>query len=201
MTTGMQSHVRCHWCNMRNPLYVHYHDTEWGVPLHDERTLFEMLLLECFQAGLSWECILNKREAFRKAFDGFDSGKVSAYDTARMEALSHDPGIVRNRLKIAAAVVNAGVFRAIAAEWGSFDRYIWSFTGGKTVFECDKTSSPLSDRISKDLKKRGMKFVGTTIVYSYLQAIGIVNSHEEGCWLHGVDRAKDCRATTEETDK
>ena len=175
---------RCHWCNLNNPLYVAYHDTEWGVPVHDDRKLFEMLILECFQAGLSWECILNKREAFRKAFDDFDYQKVAEYDDVKLEALRHDEGIVRNRLKIAAAVSNAKAFMEIQAEFGSFDRFIWSFTDGKVIHEWERTSSPLSDTISKELRKRGMKFVGTTIVYSFLQAIGIVNSHEMGCWLH-----------------
>lgn len=175
---------RCRWCNTSNPLYVAYHDAEWGVPVHDDDKLFEMLLLESFQAGLSWECILNKREAFRKAFDGFDCKRVAGYDSARIEALCHDKGIVRNRLKIAAAVGNAKVFQRIQDEFGSFDRYIWHFTRGGIIHECDKTSSPLSDTISKDLRKRGMKFVGTTIVYSFLQAIGIIFSHEERCWRH-----------------
>ena len=175
---------RCRWCNTNNPLYVAYHDTEWGVPVHDDDKLFEMLLLESFQAGLSWECILNKREAFRRAFDGFDCKKIAEYDSARIEALCCDKGIVRNRLKIAAAVSNAKVFQKIQSEFGSFDHYIWHFTNGVTIRECDKTSSPMSDSISKDLKQRGMKFVGTTIIYSFLQAVGIIFSHEEGCWLH-----------------
>ncbi len=175
---------RCRWCNMDNPLYVNYHDTEWGVPEHDDRKLFEMLVLEGFQAGLSWECVLNKREAFRKAFDDFDYNKVAEYDTVKLKSLCQDEGIIRNKLKIAAAVSNARVFRNIQAECGSFDKYIWSFTDGKTIYEHGKTSSSLSDAISKDLKKRGMKFVGTTIIYAYMQAVGIINSHEEGCWLH-----------------
>ena len=178
------SKSRCRWCNMNNPLYVDYHDKEWGVPVHDDGKLFEMLLLESFQAGLSWECILNKREAFREAFDGFEYKKVAEYDDAKQEALRQNAGIVRNRLKISAAIDNAKGFMEIQKEFGSFDRYIWNFTEGKTIYECDKTSSLLSDTISKNLKKRGMKFVGTTIIYSYLQAIGIINSHEEGCWLH-----------------
>lgn len=176
--------TRCHWCNLNNPLYVAYHDKEWGVPVHDDGKLFEMLILECFQAGLSWECILNKREAFRKAFDGFDYHIVAEYGADKLEALRHDEGIVRNRQKIAAAVSNAKAFMDIQSEFGSFDRFIWSFTNGKVIYEWERTSSPLSDTISKELKKRGMKFVGTTIVYSFLQAIGIINSHEEGCWLH-----------------
>ncbi len=178
------SKSRCRWCNMNNPLYVDYHDKEWGVPVHNDDKLFEMLILESFQAGLSWECVLNKREAFRKAFDGFDYKQVAEYDDAKQEALRQNEGIVRNRLKISAAVGNAKVFMEIQKEFGSFDRYVWSFTEGKTVYECDKTSSPLSDTLSKDLKKRGMRFVGTTIIYAYLQAIGIINSHEDGCWLH-----------------
>ena len=178
------SKSRCRWCNMNNPLYVDYHDKEWGVPVHDDGKLFEMLLLESFQAGLSWECILNKREAFREAFDDFNYKKVAEYNNVKQETLRQNEGIVRNRLKISAAVGNAKVFMEIKKEFDSFDQYIWSFTEGKTIYEYDKTSAPLSDTISKDLKKRGMKFIGTTIIYSYLQAIGIINSHEEGCWLH-----------------
>lgn len=181
---SISSRPRCHWCNLANPLYVSYHDQEWGRAVHDDHTLFEMLVLESFQAGLSWECVLNKRAAFRRAFDGFDYVKVARYDDARQEALRHDEGIIRNRMKIAAAVTNAQAFMRIQAEWGSFDRYIWSFTQGVTIYEWDRTSSPLSDIISKDLKRRGMRWVGTTIVYSYLQAIGIIQSHEPGCWLH-----------------
>ncbi len=163
-------------------MYVRYHDEEWGVAVHEEQRLFEMLVLEGFQAGLSWECILNKREAFREAFDGFDYTKVAEYDATKMELLRECQGIVRNRLKIAAAVTNARVFIQIQKEWGCFDRYIWHFTDGKTIYECDRTTSPLSDTISKDLRRRGMRFVGTTIIYSYLQAIGIINGHEKGCW-------------------
>ena len=176
--------VRCPWANPKNPAYLHYHDFEWGVPVHDDHTLFEMLILEGFQAGLSWECILNKRQAFRGAFDGFDVKTVAGYSQEKLEALAQDPGIVRNRRKIAAAVQNAAVFLAIQREWGSFSRYIWHFTGGRVVYETGAVSSPLSDQVSADLKKRGMTFVGTTIVYSYLQAIGVINSHEPGCFLH-----------------
>lgn len=181
---GISNQPRCHWCNLANPLYVRYHDQEWGRAVHDDHALFEMLVLESFQAGLSWECVLNKREAFRRAFDGFNCVKVAAYDAHRLEALAHDEGIIRHRLKIAAAVTNAQAFMRIQAVWGSFDRYIWSFTQGATVYEHDRTSSPLSDTISKDLKRHGMRWVGTTIVYSYLQAIGIIQGHEPGCWLH-----------------
>lgn len=174
---------RCHWCNMANQTYVAYHDNEWGVPVHDDGKLFEMLLLESFQAGLSWECILNKREAFRKAFDDFDYKKISHYDENKLQSLMQDKGIVRNRLKIKAAVTNARIFRKIQMECGSFDRYIWSFTNGNIVYETGLATSPLSDAISKDLRKMGMKFVGSTVIYAYLQAVGIINSHEEGCWL------------------
>lgn len=183
-TSIEQGKVRCHWCNLSNPLYVAYHDEEWGVPVHDDKKLFEMLLLETFQAGLSWECVLNKREGFRRAFDGFDYQKIALYDKDKISSLAQAEGIIRNHLKISAAVTNARIFMDIQKEIGSFDQYIWHFTNGRTVYECDKTSSPLSDLISKDLKKRGMKFVGTTIIYSYLQAIGIINSHEERCFLH-----------------
>ena len=194
---SISSTPRCHWCNLANPLYVSYHDKEWGRAVHDDHTLFEMLVLESFQAGLSWECVLNKRAAFRRAFDDFDYVKVAWYDDARQEALRHDEGIIRNRMKIAAAVTNAQAFMRIQAEWGSFDRYIWSFTQGVTIYEWDRTSSPLSDTISKDLKRRGMRWVGTTIVYSYLQAIGIIQSHEPGCWLH-KERLNQSLASTDQ---
>ena len=174
---------RCPWADPGNPVYIRYHDQEWGVPVHDDRRLFEMLVLESFQAGLSWACILNKREAFRRAFDGFDLEKVCAYGPEKVQALLEDAGIVRNRRKIQAAVQNARVFRQIQGEWGSFDAYLWHWTGGETLREVGKTSSPLSDAISKDLKGRGMSFVGTTIVYAYLQAVGVIFSHEAGCFL------------------
>ena len=173
---------RCSWANPKNPLYIRYHDEEWGVPVHDDRRLFEMLILESFQAGLSWECILNKREAFRRAFDGFDLEKVCAYGEEKLAALEQDPGIVRNKLKIRAAVNNARIFRAIRQEWGSFDRYLWHWTEGKPVFETGRVSSERSDAGSGDLKRRGMKFVGTVIIYSCLQAVGGGNSHEETCF-------------------
>ena len=174
---------RCGWCNPNNPLYIAYHDEEWGVPQHDDGKLFELLVLESFQAGLSWETILNKREAFRSAFGGFDPEAVAAYGEERTAALLEDRSIVRNRRKIAAAVRNAGVFLEIQAEWGSFSRYIWHFTDGQVVYETGKASSPLSDRVSADLRRRGMTFVGTTIVYAYLQAIGVIHSHDPGCFL------------------
>ena len=174
---------RCHWANPKNEKYIRYHDEEWGVPLYDGTKLFEMLILECFQVGLSWECVLNKREAFREAFDDFDLEKVSSYDEEKIEELKNNPLIIRNRLKIQAAVTNAKVFRDIQKEYGSFSEYLWHWTGGKVIYENTKTTSPLSDEISKDLKKRGMKFVGTTVVYSYLQAVGVISSHEDGCFL------------------
>ncbi len=174
---------RCAWVNMKNPLYIKYHDTEWGVPCHDDRALYELLILECFQAGLSWECVLNKRQGFRNAFDGFDIDKVISYDEKKQEELLADPSIIRNRLKVKAGITNSIVFKQIQQEFGSFDSYIWSFTDGKIVKEeySLRTTSPLSDRISKDLKKRGMKFVGSTIIYSYLQAIGMIDGHGKEC--------------------
>lgn len=174
---------RCPWANPKNELYIRYHDEEWGVPVHDDHQLFEMLILESFQAGLSWECVLNKRESFRRAFDDFDLDKVCAYGPGKLESLAQDCGIIRNRRKISAAVRNAQVFRKIQQEYGSFSAYLWHWTGGKTIFERGKASSPLSDAISNDLKKRGMTFVGTTIIYAYLQAVGVIDSHEEGCFL------------------
>lgn len=175
--------TRCRWANPDNALYLQYHDKEWGVPVYDDHKLFEMLILECFQAGLSWECVLNKREAFRKAFDGFDLDKVCNYNEEKMENLRQNPGITRNRLKIRAAVSNARIFREIQKEYGSFSAYLWHWTDGKVVCEKDAVSSPLSDAISKDLQKRGMKFVGTVIIYAYLQAVGMIWSHEDGCFL------------------
>ena len=175
--------TRCFWANPKNDLYIRYHDEEWGVPVHDDHRLFEMLVLESFQAGLSWECILNKREHFRKAFDNFDLEKVCGYDDLKIEALCQDPGIVRNRRKIEAAVNNAKVFRFIQKEYQSFSNYLWHWTDEKIVYETGLSSSPLSDAISADLKKRGMKFVGTTIIYAYLQAVGVIYSHERGCFL------------------
>ena len=175
--------MRCRWANPQNERYIRYHDEEWGVPVHDDKKLFEMLILECFQAGLSWECVLNKREAFRAAFDGFDLDKVCAYDEARLEELQNDPGIIRNRLKIQAAVTNARIFRDIRREYGSFSDYLWHFADGKIIRENDRTTSPLSDAVSKDLKKRGMKFVGTTVIYAYLQAVGVISAHTDECFL------------------
>lgn len=174
---------------MGNPLYIRYHDEEWGIPEHSDQKLFEMLLLECFQAGLSWECVLNKREAFRTAFDHFDADKIACYGEEKIQQLMNNPAIIRNRLKIKASITNAVVFKEIQAEYGSFDAYIWGYTNGETIIEeyTVRTTSPLSDRISKDLKKRGMKFVGSTIIYSYLQAIGILNAHGKECDWHKHD--------------
>ena len=175
---------RCFWVNLNNPLYVDYHDNEWSVPKHDDRDLYELLLLESFQAGLSWECVLNKRENFRKAFDNFDIDKVVNYDETKIQELLNNKSIIRNRLKINASIKNSKIFKLIQQEFGSFDKYIWGFVSNKTIREdcSDKTASELSDLISKDLKKRGMSFVGTTIIYSYLQAIGVINGHCNNCF-------------------
>ena len=175
---------RCRWVNPNNELYLKYHDEEWAVPSYDDAYLYEMLLLESFQAGLSWECILNKRENFRQAFDNFNYQKISKYDNNKINELINNQGIIRNKLKINAAVNNAKVFIKIKEEYQTFSNYIWSFTNNKTLKNIYATSNELSDEISKDLIKRGMKFVGTTIIYSYLQAIGIINDHEKNCFLH-----------------
>lgn len=175
---------RCKWVDETNELYVKYHDMEWGVPSYDDHYLFEMLLLESFQAGLSWITILKKREAFREAFDNFDVIKVSQYDEAKILSLMSNQKIVRNQLKIRATVNNAKIFIKIQQEFGSFANYIWSFTDGKIIYnENDElpTTSSLSDQVSADLKRRGMKFVGSTIIYSYLQAMGVINDHETTC--------------------
>ena len=178
--------MRCYWANPKNERYICYHDEEWGVPVHDDQKLLEMLILECFQAGLSWECVLNKRDAFRKAFDGFDLEKICAYHEDKLEMLRNNPEIIRNRLKIQAAVINAQAFRKIQKEYGSFSEYLWHWTDGRVIQETGKTCSELSDTISKDLKKYGMKFVGTTVVYAYLQAIGVIWSHENECFCSRV---------------
>lgn len=180
--------TRCTWANPNNPTYLAYHDNEWGVPVFDDQKLFEMLILECFQAGLSWECILNKREAFREAFCNFDIDAVCAFDQRKIEELLQDTRLIRNRLKMQAAVNNARTFKLVQEEFGSFSAYLWNWTSRKTIQETGLSSSPLSDALSKDLKKRGMKFTGTTIVYSYLQAVGIIDSHEEGCYLCHTDK-------------
>lgn len=179
---------RCHWANTSNKLYVDYHDHEWGVINHNDDYLFEMLLLESFQAGLSWECILNKRNYFKEAFDNFDYNLISKYDDKKIEELLNNKNIIRNKLKIKAAINNANIFIDIKNEYGSFDKYIWSFTDNKVIYSNGtKTTSELSDIISKNLKKKGMKFVGSTIIYSYLQAIGVIYDHEVNCSLYKED--------------
>jgi len=174
---------RCSWVNPNDPMYVKYHDEEWSKPLHDERALYELFILETFQAGLSWATILHKRENFRRAYEGFIPERVAAFDTAKIEELMQDAGIIRNRRKIEASIINSRIFLEIAREFGSFDRYIWGFTNGKSVREsCElRTTSPLSDEISKDLKRRGMKFVGSICIYSTLQAIGVLAAHTDEC--------------------
>jgi DNA-3-methyladenine glycosylase I len=177
---------RCAWA--RGDQYVAYHDEEWGVPVHDDRTLFEFLILEGAQAGLSWSTILNKRENYRKAFDRFDAKKVARYDERKIAALLENEGIVRNRLKVNAAVTNAKAFLAVQKEFGSFDAYAWRFTAGKTIQNRWKdklpASTPESDAMSKDLRKRGFTFVGSTICYAFMQATGMVNDHALACFRH-----------------
>ena len=180
----MQEKIRCKWCNLKNPLYVKYHDEEWCKPNFNEKYLYEMLILESFQAGLSWECILNKREDFRKAYDNFDIDKICRYTDKKIEQLLSNEKIIRNKLKIKASINNSKIFRNIQKEYGTFYNYLNEFINGKTFYEIDKTTSELSDSISKDLQKRGMKFVGSTIIYSYLQAIGVIYSHDKQCFLY-----------------
>lgn len=175
---------RCAWCNLKNQKYVEYHDNEWGITNFDDKYLFEMLILESFQAGLSWECVLNKRDSFRQAYDNFDLEKVCNYDEKKKQELISNAEIIRNKLKVNASVNNAKIFRDIKNEFGTFYNYLKTFTNGETYYEVGLTSSELSDKISKDLKKRRMKFVGTTIIYSYLQAVGIINSHDKDCFMH-----------------
>ncbi len=178
---------RCDWCGT-DELYMRYHDEEWGVPVHDDNKHFEFLVLESAQAGLSWYTILKKRENYRKAYDGFDPNKVASYDAAKVSALLDDAGIVRNRKKIEASITNAQAFLAIQREFGSFDNYIWGFVGGRPVvtdyvsIRDVPATTLLSDALSKDLKKRGMRFFGSTIVYAHLQATGIVNDHTNDCF-------------------
>jgi len=183
-----QNLVRCGWA--KNDLAISYHDCEWGVPQHDDRVLFEFLILEGAQAGLSWDTILKKRENYRAAFDGFDAKKIALYDRRKMQALMRDAGIVRNRLKIAAAVQNAKAFLEVRKEFGSFDRYIWQFVGGKPRINAWKprqsipASTAESDAMSKNLKKRGFTFVGSTICYAFMQATGMVNDHAVECFRY-----------------
>jgi len=180
---------RCPWCG-EDPLYQHYHDNEWGVPLHDDRALFEFLTLEGAQAGLSWITILRKRDNYRAAFDNFDAAKVARYTARKVEKLLQDPGIVRNRLKVESTISNARAFLETQAAFGSFDRYLWDFVDGQpiinrfTSLEQVPASTPLAEKLSKDLKKRGFRFVGPTIVYAHMQATGMVNDHLVGCHRH-----------------
>lgn len=179
---------RCGWCNS-SALYQKYHDEEWGKPVYDDATLFEFLLLETFQAGLSWITILNKRDNFRRAFDAFDYKKIAKYSDDKIQDLLQDAGIIRNKLKVYSAVTNAQNFIKIQEEFGSFSKYIWAFVDHTPINNCPKTlkevpaTSPLSDAISKDLKKRGFKFVGSTVIYAHMQATGMVNDHIESCWI------------------
>ncbi len=184
---------RCSWCNPHNPLYIAYHDTEWGVPLHDDTRLFELFVLETFQSGLSWECVLNKREAFRKAFSGFSPEAVAQYGEKEVQALLSNAGIIRNKLKIKAAIHNAKVFLEIQKAFGSFDKYLWGFTHGETLYETGRVSSPLSDAVSRDMKRRGFKQIGTVTAYSFLQAAGLVNSHDAGCFLYSSQESDSAR--------
>lgn len=187
-TTPKADVIRCRWAS--NPLAIQYHDREWGVPQHNDRVLFEFLILEGAQAGLSWDTILRKRAAYRKAFDGFDPAKVARYDRRKVRALLADEGIVRNRLKIDSAISNARAFLAVQKEFGSFDRYLWQFVGGNPRVNAWRlggkvpASTAESDAMSKDLKKRGFNFVGSTICYAFMQAVGMVNDHAVECFRY-----------------
>lgn len=174
---------RCSWCNLKNEKYVKYHDTEWGVLNTNEEYLYKMFILETFQAGLSWECILNKEDEFIKAYDNFDIDKVIKYDDKKISELLNNANIIRNKLKIKASITNSIIYKKIINEFGSFYNYLKTYSKDKIYYENDKVTSFLSDVISSDLKKRGMKFVGSVTIYSYLQAIGIIYSHEKGCFL------------------
>ena len=183
------SPIRCPWAT--NDLSIRYHDEEWGTPVHDDRTLFEFLILEGAQAGLSWDTILKKRENYRAAFDNFDPQKIARYDRRKIQTLMNNAGIIRNRLKIASAVKNAKAFLKVQDEFGSFDAYIWQFTGGAPIVNARRSMKQVpartaeSDAMSKDLKKRGFSFVGTTICYAFMQAVGMVNDHLTGCFRYG----------------
>ena len=193
--SGIESNKRCPWC-LGSDAYIAYHDREWGTPVHDERMLFELLILEGAQAGLSWSTILNKRDNYRKAFDHFDARKIARYTDSKVARLLADAGIVRNRLKIAAAIQNAKAFLAVQEEFGSFDRYIWTFVDGKPKQHRRRSLKQVpartaeSDAMSKDLLKRGFKFVGSTICYAFMQATGMVNDHLVGCFRHEEVQAK-----------
>lgn len=178
---------RCGWVDEKSEIYIKYHDEEWGIPKYDDRELFELLILEGFQSGLSWITVLKKRDAFRNSFDNFDVNKVAKYDNGKVNELLKNAAIIRSKNKIESAINNAKVFMKIQKEYGSFSKYIWGFTDGKIIKNTDDkfvVSSPLSDKISKDLRKRGMKYVGTIIIYSYLQSIGIINDHEKACFKY-----------------
>ena len=183
----MMEKNRCGWCE-KDDLYREYHDTEWGTPVYDDPKIFEFLILETFQAGLSWYTILSKRENFRKAFENFDVVKIAQFSEHKLEDLMQDAGIIRNKLKIKAAVTNAQAFIKVQEEFGSFSKYIWGFVGGKPIDNKPTTlkevpaTNEISDALSKDLKKRGFKFVGSTVVYAHMQATGMVNDHVEDCW-------------------
>jgi DNA-3-methyladenine glycosylase I len=185
----MRENIRCPWCGSE-PYYVTYHDTEWGVPLHDERALFEFLILEGAQAGLSWSTILKKREGYRRAFNNFDAERIARYDETDVARLLADPGIVRNRLKVASTITNARATLAIREEFGGLNAYFWRFVDGRPIqntwidLSQIPARTPLSDTISRDLKQRGFKFVGSTIVYAHMQATGMVNDHLVGCFRH-----------------
>lgn len=175
---------RCKRCNLKNEKYVKYHDEEWSKFSKDEQYLYEMFILETFQAGLSWECILNKREYFKIAYDNFDINKIINYDDNKINELINNKNLIRNKLKIKASISNSIIYKEICRKYTSFYKYLTSFTNGKIIYETNKTTNELSDTISKDLVKRGMKFVGSITIYSYLQAIGIINSHDKGCFLY-----------------
>ncbi|NRR33468.1 DNA-3-methyladenine glycosylase I [Oxalobacteraceae bacterium] len=179
--------ARCRWANTANPRYLDYHDHEWGVPCHDERKLFEMLNLEGAQAGLSWETILNKRDTYRAAFDNWDAEKIAAYDADKVASLLLDPGIVRNKLKVAAAITNAQAYLRLRAQDQTLDQLLWAYVQGTPIRNTSGeriVTTPLSDRISKDLAKLGFKFVGSTIIYAYMQGIGMVDDHDVACFRH-----------------
>ncbi len=176
--------TRCKWCNLKNPKYIEYHDNEWCKPNSDDKYLYEMLILESFQAGLSWECVLNKREYFKEAFDNFDIDKICDYNDTKVKELLKNEKIIRNKLKIQATINNSKIFKKIQNDFGSFYNYLKKFTNNKIIYEIDKTTNQLSDNLSKDLQKRGMKFVGSTIIYSYLQAIGVIYSHGKECFMY-----------------
>lgn len=185
----MNERVRCEWC-VGHPLMLEYHDTEWGVPVHEDRKIFEFMVLDAAQAGLSWRTVLLKRENYRAAFDNFEPAKVARYDARRVARLLQNPGIIRNRLKVNAVIVNAQEFLKVQAEFGTFDRYIWQFVGGKPLAGRHATTSPESDAMSKDLKRRGFKFVGSTICYAFMQAAGMVNDHHTTCFRYTEVQAK-----------